>query len=231
MVRRPTSQTQPSGDFDRQKIIDAFLFLLAERRYEEIGLGDLAARSGLPLHRVRAEFDSLLSVLASFLEDVDKKVLAGTDAEMAQEPVRERLFDVLMRRLEILAPHREAIRSLYFSARCNPGLALALNGLSVRSQTWMLAAADIDTAGLRGGLRAQGLACLFADVVRTWLDDDDPGLARTMAVLDRQLGRGARWARALDDLCRLVPNPCRLARRGRPRDRKPDDLGEQPAVV
>lgn len=231
MVRRPALQSQPPGGSDRQKIIDAFLFLLTERSYEDIGLADLAARSGVPLHRCRAEFDSLLSVLAAFLEDVDRKVLAGADSEMEQEPVRERLFDILMRRLEILAPHREAIRSLFHSARRNPGLALALNGLSVRSQTWMLAAADIDTSGLRGGLRAQGLACLFADVVRVWLDDDDPGLARTMAVLDRQLGRGARWARALNDLCRLVPNPCRFARRGRPRDRKPDDLGEQPAVV
>ena len=44
------------------------------------------------------------------------------------------------------------------SAQCNPGLAFALNGLAVRSQTSMLAAAGIDAAGPRGMIRAQGLA-------------------------------------------------------------------------
>ena len=64
-----------------------------------------------------------------------------------RSPPRERLFDVLMRRLEILAPHREAVRSLLRSARRNPPLALALNGLAVRSQQWMLTAAGIERIG------------------------------------------------------------------------------------
>ena len=48
------------------------------------------------------------------MKEVDRAVLAGaqSDVDMELESVRERLFDVLMRRLEILAPHREAIRSL-----------------------------------------------------------------------------------------------------------------------
>ena len=81
---------------------------------------------------------------------------------MAEEPPRERLFDVLMRRLEALAPHREAIRSLMRSASAIPALRFALNGLAVRSQRWMLTAAGIDAAGPRGAIRAQGLALLFA---------------------------------------------------------------------
>ena len=136
---------------------------------------------------------------------------------MAEEPPRERLFDVLMRRLEILAPHREAVRSLLRSARRNPPLALALNGLAVRSQQWMLTAAGIGASGPRGMMRAQGLALLFGSVLRTWVDDDDPGLARTMAALDRALGRGQRFAGLLDDLCMLPSRLCRLRSRRRRR--------------
>ena len=51
----------------------------------------------------------------------------------ADEPARERLFDVLMRRLEILAPYKDAVRSIMCSARRNPGLALALSE-SLRSK-------------------------------------------------------------------------------------------------
>jgi hypothetical protein len=90
-----------------------------------------------------------------------------------------------MRRLDVMAPHKNAVRSLLRSARRNPPLALALNAIAVRSQQWMLAAANIDSSGPRGMLRAQGLAVFYAQVLRVWIDDDDPGLARTMAALDR----------------------------------------------
>jgi hypothetical protein len=76
------------------------------------------------------------------------------------------------------------------------------------------------------------MACLYADVVRVWIDDDDPGLSRTLAALDRQLARGAWWAGRLDDLCRLAPRRCVSASRWRPRsERGANDPGEQPAVV
>ena len=215
---------------DRDKIIDAFLALLAERRFEEIDFNDVAERAGVPLARCRAAFDSLLAVYAAHVRRVDAAVLEGIDPEMAQESPRERLFDIMMRRLEALAPHKEAIRSLARSARCNPPLALALNAIAARSQSWMLAGAKIPAQGLRGAVRAQGLAFLYADVLRTWLRDDDPGLARTMAALDRALGRGQQLAECFDRLCACVPFPFRGRRRWQPRDHR-NDPGEQPAVV
>jgi len=141
---------------------------------------------------------------------------------MADEPPRERLFDVLMRRIEAMAPYREATRSLMKSAACNPGLAFALNGLAVRSQTWMMTAANIDAAGPRGMIRAQGLAALFASVLRTWVDDEDEGLARTMAALDRALARGQRWSGFLDGLSR-IPQCVGRSRRRRRRPQADDE--------
>jgi AcrR family transcriptional regulator len=213
MARRPenapASPPPPSdGRSNREKIVDALMTLLAERPIEEVGFGDIAARSGVALAECRNEFRSVLGVLAAFMKSIDRQVLAGGDAELTEEPARERLFDVLMRRLELLAPHKAAIRSLRRSACRHPSLALALNGLSVCSQQWMLTAADINTSGPKGVIRAQGMALLFARVLGTFVEDDDPGLARTMAVLDRELARGQRWSGFLDDLCRLAPPLC-----------------------
>jgi len=192
----------------RERIVAALLALLAERPLETIGFADIAERAGVPLAEIREEFASTLGMLAAHVKAIDRQVLSGGGGDMTEESPRERLFDVLMRRLEALAPHKDAVRSLMRSARRNPPLALALNGLAVQSQQWMLAAAKIDSSGPRGLLRAQGLALLYAQVLRVWVDDDDPGLARTMAALDRELGRGARWAGFLDDLCRLIPPRC-----------------------
>ncbi|MGO9701106.1 MAG: TetR/AcrR family transcriptional regulator [Xanthobacteraceae bacterium] len=223
--RRPASV--PTSD--RDKIIAALLALLADKTFETIGLADVARHAGLSLSQSRAEFASTLGIVAAFVKATDRAVLAEDLGDMAEEPERERLFDVLMRRLETLAPHRQAIRSLVRSARRNPPLALALNRLAVRSQQWMLAAAGIGSSGPRGLIRAQGLAMLFASVLRTWVDDEDPGQARTMAALDRALARGQRFVGFLDDLCYIPSRICRLRSRRR-RSRYEDDSEESAAA-
>jgi AcrR family transcriptional regulator len=201
----------------RDRLIEACLALLAERSFETIALADVATRAGVTLADMRGEVGSTFDLIAAFAKSVDKAVLAGTDPSMATEPARERLFDVLMRRIELLSPHKTALASLFASGRRDPRLAMGLNQLGVRSMQWMLAGADIESAGTKGAVRAQGLTFLFARVLDVWFKDDDPGLARTMAKLDTELASGARWATMLNDLSRFVPR-CAGRRRAEPAD-------------
>ena len=85
-------------------------------------------------------------------------------------------------------PTRPALRSIAGSGVPEPVLISPL----LVSQRWMLEAAGVGTGGLEGGFRIAGLATVYASVFRTWLADDDPGHARTMAALDRRLRRGER---------------------------------------
>jgi hypothetical protein len=98
----------------------------------------------------------------------------------------------------------------------------------------MLTAAGITVTGPFGLLRAQGLAALFGTVLRTWVRDDDSGLARTMAALDRALGRGQRWSGFLEDLSRIPRGLCRLrsrfGRRGDWDDRDDDEAADSVAA-
>jgi AcrR family transcriptional regulator len=218
------NETQASFIPPRERIITAFMALLAEKQIERIDLAEIAKRAEVSLADLRGEFSTTLAILAAHMKEIDRAVLRGGDGDMAQEPPRERLFDVLMRRIEALAPHREAVRSLMRSATYNPPLAIALNGLAVQSQQWMLAAAEIPASGPKGMVRAQGLALMFASVLRTWLNDTDPGLARTMAALDSALARGQRWSSLLDDVLSVPSRLCPTRTRRRARR---DDAGDE----
>ena len=72
----------------------------------------------------------------------------------------------------------------------------------------MLHTAGLGTEGVIGAARVAGLASVYACVFRTWLEDDEPGLARTMAALDRRLRRGEQALAMVDDVCRAA---CRAA--------------------
>jgi AcrR family transcriptional regulator len=225
----PSARPQQPA-IQRDPIVAAFMAIMAEKRFEDIGFAEIARRAGVSLSEMRMKHTSKIDLLAAYMREVDRVVLDGIDPGLADEPPRERLFDVLMRRLDILAADKAAVKSLGRSTAFNPGLMLAVNGLATRSMQWMLTAADISATGPKGMVRAQGLTFLFGSVLRTWADDDDPGQAKTLAALDRALSSGQRWAGLLDDLFRIPEAACNATRVFGRRRRDEDRSGESAAA-
>ncbi|MCP8937030.1 TetR/AcrR family transcriptional regulator [Alsobacter sp. SYSU M60028] len=197
----------------RDRVIDALMALAEERRWDEIGLTDIAEAAGVSLAELRDLFPSKGAILGGFSRRIDRQVLEGTNDDLVGEPVRERLFDVMMRRLDALAPYRESLRRIMRDMSLDPLHLAALNQMQLNSQRFMLAAAGIDTEGPVGAVKLQGAVLVWGRTLRTWLDDDDPGLARTMASLDRDLRRGGEFVRGLTDLTRMASPFCALFRR------------------
>ena len=131
---------------------------------------------------------------------VDQAVLAGTIAGQGGA-ARDRLFDVLMRRLDALQPHRAGILRFLREMPRDPGLAALLAAPLAQSMRWMLDAAEIEAdAGLRRVL-ALGLAGVWLGTLRAWAEDESEDLGHSMAALDRLLDRAGQIARTF----RLLP--------------------------
>ncbi len=199
--------TQP-----RDAIIDALLELAGERSWEDITISDVASRAKVSLGAFRDCFPSKGAVLGAFSRRIDHVVLAAASGDMAGESAKDRLFDVLMRRLDALSPYKLGLESIYDWARRDPLAASALNRTIVNSMRFMLEAAGIDSEGPVGALKLQGLTFGWARVLRVWFADDDPGQASTMAALDRELTRGSTFVARAEDLNRLVSPLFSLAR-------------------
>jgi AcrR family transcriptional regulator len=179
----------------RGRLVTAAMKLAAERPWREVTLANIADSAGVSLVDVRNVFDSKGDVLAAFVRNVDEAVLARAPQRSGAQPARDALFEVIMSRFDVLSPYKPALKSI---AAVWPPDAPVVRALC-QSQAWMLRAAGIRSEGLEGQLRAAGLGTVYASVYRTWLSDDDPGLARTMAALDRRLRRGERTLRSIDD--------------------------------
>jgi ubiquinone biosynthesis protein COQ9 len=184
----------------RGRIIAAALKLAAERPWTDITLLDVAQGAGLTLAELRHEFATKGEVLAAFTRAIDDEVLRGAPGATTAIGSRDALFDIVMSRFDALAPYKPALRSIAKSPMFEPAVLRNL----FDAQHWMLQAAGVGTDGVVGGLRVAGLASVYSSVFRTWLEDDDPGLARTMAALDRRLRRGERALARLDDMCAMA---------------------------
>ena len=211
MATKPKSEAKPADP--RGKIVEALMQLAAEQRFEDISIRDICKTAGISLADFREAFPSKGAVLAGFSRRIDHAVLSQDNEEFADESPRERLFDVLMRRLEAMAPYREGLRETSAWLRREPAAALAINQVVIGSMRFMLEAAAIEVEnGAAGAVKLQGLALAWARVVGVWLDDDDPGLSKTMAALDRELTRGERVVAGVDRLNELTSPLRALAR-------------------
>lgn len=188
----------------REAVVEALMRLAAEQPWNDIEVGDIAREAGISLAELRDLFPSKGAVLGGLARMLDAKVLAEDGTDLADEPARERLFDVLMRRLDAMAPYKPALRRIAYALRGDPLSLVALNGVALNSHRYMLAAAGIDTEGPLGRLRLQGSVIAFARTVEIWLEDDDPALARTMAHLDRAIRRGETFMERAADARRLT---------------------------
>jgi ubiquinone biosynthesis protein COQ9 len=178
------------------RVLAAALDCAARRSWADVTLLDVAEAAKLPLAELRGEFGSKTDILAGLLRAVDDEVLRRAPKRAEGQAARDVLFDIVMSRFDVLGPYRSALKSIHASGPADLALARPL----LSSMHWMLEAAGIGTDGAAGSVRVAGLATVYASVFRVWLDDDDPGHARTMAVLDRRLRRGERSLRTVEDV-------------------------------
>jgi ubiquinone biosynthesis protein COQ9 len=179
------------------KILDAALRLAADRRWTEITLRDIAGEAGLSLAALNEAVPSRAAILALLNRRIDQRMLVALDKDPVAGDAHDRIFEVLMRRLEVMAPYRAAVASII----ADPATLLddppEIAGSLGRSLGWVLAAAGLEDSGGREIVKRLGLAAVYRRVLGVWVEDDDPGLARTMAVLDRALRDGETWLKRL----------------------------------
>jgi len=181
------------------RLIDAALRLAALQGWSDTTMADVAEAAKVPLAETRRHFASKQALLAALFARIDAAMLEGLDAETTDEPVRDRLFDVIMRRFDAMAPYKDGIRAIAREQVRDPAALFCLAaGPMRRSIDWMLAGARVRPWGPLQPLQRKGLGLIFLGALRAWFRDDSQDLSKTMAAVDRGLARA-------DSVLRMLP--------------------------
>ncbi|MEC7487996.1 MAG: TetR/AcrR family transcriptional regulator [Pseudomonadota bacterium] len=172
---------------EKDRILNTALALAAEQRWRNVTLEMIVETSGIPLHRIRHFYRSKTTLVAAIIDRTSEAVLAGHDPADKNEPPRERLIDVLMRRFEALASNKKAVSSIIRDTISDPCSAFLIFPTFANAMAWSLDASGIGTSGLAGRVRIRGLSILYMSAIRVWLKDESEDLSATLAHLDRQL--------------------------------------------
>lgn len=173
----------------KERAIAAALDLATRMGWDMITLSDIADKAHCTLAELSELFDDKADILAAYERSVDKKVLESFAEPDLAAPERDRLFDILMERFDVLNENRAAMVSVLKSMMLDPKQAVIGLPHLGRSMAWMLEAAGIDSSGLKGALKVAGLSAVYVYALRAWTKDDSADLSKTMAALDRGLNR------------------------------------------
>ncbi|MDD2877858.1 MAG: TetR family transcriptional regulator [Acidiphilium sp.] len=180
-----------SKDSFASRLVAAAFELAGQQGWRRVSVAAAARHGGLDLAKAREQFACTGMILARFGRDADMHALHGA---MTEGVVRDRLFDIVMRRIDFLQQHRDGVVALMRYAPSDPMLAVWLARANLASMGWMLEGAGVSARGVRGALRKRGLLAVWAWTLRAWLRDDSVDLAATMAALDNALMRADQVA-------------------------------------
>jgi ubiquinone biosynthesis protein COQ9 len=162
--------------------------------WSETAIARAAAELGVPADRARLAYPKgAAQMIDAWFDATDKAMLAAFPVERIEAmKIRERIRDLILFRLEAMAPQREALRRALGVLAMPQNLAEGAR-LAWRSadRIWRLAgdeAADFNHYSKRAILIG-----VYGSTSLVFLDDDSDGLAATRAFLDRRIGDVMRF--------------------------------------
>ena len=173
-------------------IVTTAVDLAAEKGWRALTLAEIAEAAKVPMSALYRHYPTKADVLTGLGRMVDQAALSENLPGDDESP-RDRLFDLMMRRFDLLSAHRAGVKAILRDLRRDPLSALIQARQLELSMRWTLQSAGISTRGLLGRARVRALGLVYLLVLRIWEKDDSPELDRTMKALDQRLRQAEQW--------------------------------------
>jgi len=164
----------------------------------------------------RAFPDGAIGALDFWVAETDAAMLHALETrDLAAMKIRDRVKVAILTRLELTAPHREAVRRALTLEVLPQHARRALKQLYRTVDAIWYAAGDTAT-DFNFYTKRLLLAGVYSTTLLRWQDDKSEGFAATAAFLDRRLADVMRIQQAKGRLAKLtgrLPGPLRILRR------------------
>lgn len=181
----------------REKVVKAALKLAKTKGWEQTSMADIAKQSKLSIKDLHEHFIDRSDILCAYGRMIDKRVIEAIGDPDESLSAKDRLFDALMERFDVINEDREAVCSILESLCHDPKQALISMPHLGHSMSWMLEISGIETSGYKGALKILALTGIYLKALKSWKADDTEDMAKTMATLDNALSRAERLAETI----------------------------------
>jgi ubiquinone biosynthesis protein COQ9 len=160
-------------------VFDGWTRQAVDSAARQLGIDPVQARLAMPKTQA--------GMIDLYIQEVDRGLEAWfTPKRLAKLKIREKIRELIWRRLEIMGPAREAVRRGLAILAMPQNLPLALR-ISWRTADLMWRIAGDTSTDFNHYTKRMTLGAVYGSTLLIWLDDQSEGWADTAAFLDRRI--------------------------------------------
>lgn len=156
--------------------------------WQRFSPGALAIYMDVPLSFIKVHLpdkEALISLLWTTLRQQVEETLSVED--LLEVSPQERLQEVFLCYLDILAPHKKALKEILKNGWHTPTVPFVTAKGWCCETHFILNYAHLSTSGPLGRAKINVLSALYAAAFIVWLNDSSKGMDKTMPFLDKYL--------------------------------------------
>jgi AcrR family transcriptional regulator len=202
-AKRGPGKREKNKEQTKERILRAALELFKEKGLEGTATKEISKRSGIAEGTLFNYFNTKEDLALYFFQKETDDLIAwyGKETRLQKAPLAEKLFAIIHRQLEYLAPYEEFIGAVFYRSLQPTS---TLSPLSLESQELRLKylrfireilaeAEEKEQLPRVGSLGAYAVGLFYIGVVTFWLQDRSRGKQKTLALLDRALNMGTQF--------------------------------------
>jgi len=160
-------------------VFDGWTEAAVDSAARQLGIDPVQARLAMP--------KSQAAMIDTYIRQVDRELEGSfTPRQLAALKIREKIRELVWRRLEIMGPAREAVRRALAILAMPQNIPLALR-ISWRTADLVWRIAGDASTDFNHYTKRMTLGAVYGSTLLAWLDDQSEGWADTAAFLDRRI--------------------------------------------
>ncbi len=199
---KPQSKRDSNKERTKERILAAALALFREKGLDETTTKEISQKAGIAEGTLFNYFATKEDLALFFFQKETNDLVEwyGKQAELHRAPLPEKLFAIIHRQLEYVAPYEDFIGAVFFRSlqphsKLSP---LSLESQELRLKYLRFVRGILEQAEKKeeiprvGDLGAYAVGLFYIGIVLHWLHDTSRRKQKTVALLDRSLKLGMR---------------------------------------
>ena len=169
-------------------LIKSSFKIIEESGWKSFSFQKLSYSEKVPIDEIKKFFKSEINILDEFSKMIDIKVEKNFDyEELGNTSVKDNLFELIMLRLELMQPYRNALKSIKSNFRSDPLIAKSVAKNVMNSLDFYLELTKAFNDSFLDIFKKKSIFLVYSYIFTIWLEDNSEELSKTMSELDKLL--------------------------------------------
>ena len=172
----------------KYSLIKSSFKIIEKSGWKSFSFQKLSYSEKISINEIKKFFKSEIDILNEFSKMIDIKVEKSFDyQELGNTSVKDNLFELIMLRLELMQPYRNALKSILNAFKSDPLLAKSVAKNVMNSLDFYLELTNAFNDSFLDIFKKKSIFLVYSYIFTIWLEDNSEELSKTMSELDKLL--------------------------------------------